>query len=205
MNDIISEQHTESQQMGLRERKKRLAQAAIEEASLTLFQQRGYEQTSIRDIADAVMMSPRTFFRYFTSKEDILFALTHLVLEDAVRYLQQISAANSTLAALNATFMHLAGLYQQQREHFLTRYHIAVVTPALAPTYVYSLAATEQALCKALSARPETEANEKHLRFLVALYMAAFRVTLEEWLENEAQDNLIPLLQEHLDRLAPLF
>ncbi len=54
--------------MSLRARKKRLAQATIEETALRLFQQQGYEQTSIQDIADAVMMSSRTFFRYFASK-----------------------------------------------------------------------------------------------------------------------------------------
>ena len=58
MNDIASSRHNESQPMSLRERKKRLAQTTIEEAALRLFQQQGYEHTSIQDIADAVMMSP---------------------------------------------------------------------------------------------------------------------------------------------------
>jgi tetracycline repressor-like protein len=73
--------------MGLRERKKRLVQATIEETALRLFQQHGYDQTSIQDIADAVMMSPRTFFRYFSFKEDILFAPTQTLVNDGVRYL----------------------------------------------------------------------------------------------------------------------
>jgi len=63
--------------MSLRERKKRLAQATIEETALRLFQQQGYEQTSIQDIANAVMMSSRTFFRYFASKEDVLLEPMH--------------------------------------------------------------------------------------------------------------------------------
>src|SRR5205085_8923902 len=66
----LSSQHDASQPMSLRERKKRLAQATIEEAALRLFQQKGYEQTSIQDIADAVMMSTRTFFRYFARSEE---------------------------------------------------------------------------------------------------------------------------------------
>ncbi|HEY6410519.1 MAG TPA: hypothetical protein VIY29_23970 [Ktedonobacteraceae bacterium] len=45
----------------MRERKKRLAQATIEETALCLFRQRGYELMSIQDIANEVMMSSRTF------------------------------------------------------------------------------------------------------------------------------------------------
>ena len=72
---------------GLRERKKRLAQAAIEEAALRLFQQKGYEQTSIQDIADAVTMSSRTFFRYYASKEEVLSGPIRSTQLDGVRYL----------------------------------------------------------------------------------------------------------------------
>src|SRR5579859_6985291 len=110
MNDTLSSQHDDLQPMSLRERKKRLAQATIEEAALKLFQQRGYEQTSIQDIADEVMMSSRTFFRYFASKEEVLFGPMHATLDEAILFLQQVAPAESPHAALRATFEHLAGL-----------------------------------------------------------------------------------------------
>ncbi len=88
MNDKVSLPHDEAQPMSLRERKKRLAQATIEETALRLFQQQGYEQTSIQDIADAVMMSPRTFFRYFASKEEVLFGPMRAILRVTARSTQ---------------------------------------------------------------------------------------------------------------------
>src|SRR5258708_40345640 len=91
LNDTYSSQHDNSQPMSLRERKKRLAQVTIEETALRLFQQQGYEQTSIQDIADAVMMSSRTFFRYFASKEEVLFGPMHAVLSDGLRFLQHVA------------------------------------------------------------------------------------------------------------------
>ena len=91
MNDKISSPRDEAQPMSLRERKKRLAQATIEETALQLFQQRGYEHTSIQDIADAVMMSSRTFFRYFASKEEILLGPMRAVLSDGIRALQGVA------------------------------------------------------------------------------------------------------------------
>ena len=88
MNDTLSSQHDDSQPMSLRERKKRLAQATIEETALRLFQQQGYEQTSIQDIANAVMMSSRTFFRYFASKEDVLLEPMHAIQSEGLRFLE---------------------------------------------------------------------------------------------------------------------
>jgi AcrR family transcriptional regulator len=59
---------------GLRERKKRETREALARAGLELFVERGYDATTLADIADAAGVSTRTIFAYFPSKEDILFS-----------------------------------------------------------------------------------------------------------------------------------
>jgi len=59
---------------GLRERKKARTREALIDAALELFERKGFEATTIEDIAAAAEVSPRTFFRYFESKPELIMA-----------------------------------------------------------------------------------------------------------------------------------
>jgi AcrR family transcriptional regulator len=58
---------------GLRERKKQRTREAIVESAFELFDERGFDGTTIADIAEAAEIAPRTFFSYFPSKDDVVF------------------------------------------------------------------------------------------------------------------------------------
>jgi len=86
--------------MGLREAKKERTRKAIEDAAIALFAQRGYQATTVADIAKAADIAPRTFFAYYRSKEDVIFGDADELFADLETHLQQRPAGESTFDAL---------------------------------------------------------------------------------------------------------
>ena len=85
---------------GLRERKKQNTRETIARVALQLFAERGYEHTTLAEIADAADISRRTIFAYFETKEDILFSDVPALLEQLGQTLEQRPPGSTTVDAL---------------------------------------------------------------------------------------------------------
>ncbi|WP_269858375.1 TetR/AcrR family transcriptional regulator [Streptomyces sp. RPT161] len=95
-----------SETMGRRERKKAATRQALADAALRLFLERGYDQVSIKDVADAADVSTTTLFKHFPGKEALVFdedADLEAALVAAVRERPQ---GQSIPAALRAHVIH---------------------------------------------------------------------------------------------------
>jgi AcrR family transcriptional regulator len=88
--------------MGHRERKKEQTRRTIEDAALRLFAERGFSATTISDIAAAADIAPRTFFSYFPSKEDVVFAHFDEYAASLQRRLDERESGETTFDALRA-------------------------------------------------------------------------------------------------------
>jgi AcrR family transcriptional regulator len=91
------------QPAGLRERKKEKTRQALSSAAMRLFAERGYEATTVADIAAAAEVSTRTFFAYFPSKEDVFFTGTQERLDLVRQAFAAHAGALPPLAAMRAT------------------------------------------------------------------------------------------------------
>jgi AcrR family transcriptional regulator len=87
---------------GLRERKKARTREAIVQAAFELFEERGFEGTTVADIADAAEIAPRTFFAYFPSKDDVVFHDFEEKFEELGRMLREREPGTNAFDALRA-------------------------------------------------------------------------------------------------------
>lgn len=85
---------------GRRERKKQLTRQALVAAAVRLFAERGYDQTSVADIAETADVSTRTFFLHFPAKEDVLLADAQTRIDLAVSAVEQRAADAPVRATL---------------------------------------------------------------------------------------------------------
>ena len=86
--------------MGLREVKKERTRKAIEDAAIALFAERGYQATTVADIAAGADIAPRTFFAYYRSKEDVLFGDAEQMFDELDAHLRARPPGESTFDAL---------------------------------------------------------------------------------------------------------
>ena len=95
---------TNDRPVGLRERKKAKTRNAIQHEAMKLFRERGYEGTTVEDIAVAAEISSTTFFRYFPSKEDVVLGDDYdsVLLEAFVAQPASLTPIGAARAALQA-------------------------------------------------------------------------------------------------------
>ncbi len=116
---------------GLRERKKQRTREAIVDAALRLFDERGFEATTVADIAAAADIAPRTFFGYFRSKEDVVFDDFDETRESLAVRLGDRLEGESAIDALRAWIEELIARTDFDDEREFRRRRLVLCTPVL--------------------------------------------------------------------------
>ncbi|MFI6522943.1 TetR family transcriptional regulator [Spirillospora sp. NPDC050679] len=93
---------------GRRERKKQRTREALIDAAFTLFAEKGFDATTVEEIADAVDVSARTFFRYFASKEDVALTFQEEQHRAVLTALAERPADEPVMTALRHTVVTIA-------------------------------------------------------------------------------------------------
>jgi AcrR family transcriptional regulator len=188
---------------GLRERNRKRTMAGLEETALRLFAERGYECVTIDDIAAEAEVSRRTFFRYFPTKEDVLFGNGTRDLERLREAMAEQPAGETPLTALRRALGVIVLGYEQDRERLLRRWGVMAATPSLQARNVAQQRWAEQALTDLVAEWLGTDSGGDDLRpaIVAATALAATRVALTTWLAGGGQRHLPSLVAEALDLL----
>jgi AcrR family transcriptional regulator len=102
---------------GLRERKKERTRQALIDAAFELFQRNGFDATTVEEIADAVEVSPRTFFRYFASKEEVALTLQDDMKTTIIAALAERPPDEPVMTAIRRAFHTVARVLQDDEGH----------------------------------------------------------------------------------------
>ena len=176
--------------LGLRERKKQQTRETIARAALRLFAERGYDETTLADIAEAEDVAPRTIFAYFESKEDILLCEEGNFLNDLRRRLEERPAGTTTVDAIRA---FLAAMKQPDDEARL-RKQIITSNPGLQMRMRGRHAEIEPMLAESIAKDLGSDPGDIRPRLIAASMTAAFEAASNRILEAESGDD--PLSHE---------
>lgn len=173
---------------GRRARKAREARSRIAAAGLRLMLERGYDATTLDDIAEAADISRRTFFHYFPSKEAILQAVEDGA-EEAFR--EGLAATAGQAHPLEAVEQALTGMVGRYASEEATAIDALMrSTDALRARKQANYERQEQALFAALCAKWPDPARASGLRIVAMAGIGAKRVATERWRDDPTRGSL---------------
>jgi AcrR family transcriptional regulator len=167
---------------GLRERKKQQTRETIARVALALFAERGYDETTLADIAEAANVAPRTIFAYFDSKEDILLGKERSFLDDLKRRLDERAEGTTTVDALRE---FLAQIEPPDEDHKL-RKQVMNDNPALQMKVRARHSELEPMLAESIAKDLGAKPGDLQPMLVAASMTAAFKSVRDRIFEAEA-------------------
>src|SRR5687768_2174647 len=141
---------------GLRERKKLATRLALHEAALRLVAERGLDSVSVDDIAARADVSPRTFFNYFSTKDDAVLGLDPEASNRQIELLLARPAHETPLEALRAVSREQAVEMAGETDLWPMRLKVIDTHPALLARLAAAFGQSERALAEAIAERTST-------------------------------------------------
>ncbi|RKH71487.1 TetR family transcriptional regulator [Corallococcus interemptor] len=171
----------------------RLAQAAM-----TLFQENGYDRTTVEEIAARAGLTERTFFRYFADKKEVLFGGSEALHERIVTCIADTPPGTAPLDAVAAALESMTPFFKDRRDHARARQSLLAVHAELRERELIKLASLASASAAALRKRGVTEPAAS---LAGEAGIAVFKVAFERWLEDPKAQDLSRHIQLGLDEL----
>jgi AcrR family transcriptional regulator len=170
----------------------------LQDAALALYGERGFDNTTVAEIAERAGLTKRTFFRYFADKREVLFGGSELLEElvtTAVRGAPEGAAPLDAVAvALDAT----VPMFEERREFAARRQQIILANPELQERELIKLSSLATAVAAALR---ERGVAEPAATLAAEAGTAVFRVAFERWAEPKNRRGLRELIDDSIHEM----
>jgi AcrR family transcriptional regulator len=170
--------------------------AKIGQAVFTIFAERGFEETTATEAAEAAGVSRASFFRYFSSKEEAVFAAQEAMGEEIAAALGERPADEDTWTALRRAFDAAVRNYELNPTETLKRVRLARGTPALRAHELERQQQWRQMISDVLAPRLRLEPGDVRAEAVAGAAMAAFAAAVFSWAEQGERADLIALIDE---------
>lgn len=169
---------------GLRERKKEQTKRDLFAHALRLFSEKGYEATTVDDIAAAANVAPRTFFRYFATKED-LFALGQAQEDETLRTtLAARKPGEDDVSLLERAFNAMLKLDHIDPRQSGRMMALVLETPSLRARTLEEMLRMERLVAEGLVGKKASRAEMLRARMLASAAISMFFTALMVWVEG---------------------
>jgi AcrR family transcriptional regulator len=186
-----------------RERKKLETRVALEEAALRLFDEKGYDQTTVEDIAEAADVAVRTFFRYFSSKQDVLFG--EVVTDRIARLRSELAnrpQSEDPLASVIAV-MDLLNFTPDEEQQVLARMELMRRQPTLVTRYLEIIDELRAVVVEYVAERTGRDPRTDLYPALVGgAWATVWDAALKVWVESGGRRSLPTLWTEGFTSLT---
>jgi len=194
-------------EVGRRERKKDAVRRALRASALRLVSEQGLAAVTVEDITDAADVSKRTFFNYFSCKEDALVGPGRELGERIAEELACRPPDEPWLAALHGAFDQLVAAVErtpERRADWAARMQLVQAYPGeLLPRQLAAFADLERAVVAGVARRARADADTDLYPALVgAVAVAVARVAFTRWCESDGASSLVTALDRAFDLLA---
>jgi AcrR family transcriptional regulator len=175
------------------------ARGRLESAAMELYNERGFENTTVEEIAGRAGLTERTFFRYFADKREVLFGGSGMLQEFLVTQVLDAPADVAPLEAVALALMESGEVIFEERRDFATlRQAIILANAELQERELIKLAHLAAALAGALRQRGVADPVAS---LAAEAGIASFRVAFESWVADSTGRRLSQFVRSSVDAL----
>jgi AcrR family transcriptional regulator len=170
----------------------------LEQAALALYGERGYENTTVAEIAKRAGLTERTFFRHFADKREVLFAGGGVMAELLVSTVADAPASLAPIDAAAAGIEAISAQLQERRAFARQRQTVIAANPELRERELIKLASWATALAATLRGRG---VEEPAASLTAEVAIAVFRTAFERWIDDANDQDFPEVVRESLGQL----